>query len=185
MKIYLTLLLGVCLVGCALERPIGVDDQHEVLRLIDQGTLYLRSEDLENAEASFKVASEIMESAAVYDGLGCVALLKGYYHDAEGYFWRAYEIDSTYNNSLGNLALLYEITGRTAKAKELYARSLMEDPKNFRARNNYAGFLADKGGIADSKQAISELMKARMLAQHPLILDNIEQLQVEAKEGKL
>jgi len=172
----LKMIFLVFLAGCSLKTAPNVLDQQEVLRLIDEGTLYLRSRDLDNAEASFRVASEIAETAAVLDGLGCVAFLRSNFKDAEEYFWRAYEVDATYNNSLGNLALLYETEGKKDKAKELYERALNEDPRNFRTRNNYAAFLSGANNGAVKGQAKRELLKAKMLANDPLILDNIEKI---------
>ena len=163
--------------GCMANRVVGVEDQSEALRQVDQGTLYLRQRDLDKAEASFRVANETVPTlASALDGLGCVAFLRGNYKDAEEYFWRAYEVDSSYNNSLGNLALLYETTGDKQKAAQLYSRALQEDPRNFRARNNYAGFLVSSGNNQKIKRAQDELLKAKMLLNHPLISRNLENL---------
>jgi Flp pilus assembly protein TadD len=175
-------LLLICLLmlsGCVMTRLQSFEEVNEAQRLVDQGTLLIREGELEAAKASFMVALEMASNAAAFDGLGCVYLLKGSFDLAEEYFWRAYEVDANYNNSLGNLAILYELRGDYKRAKELYLRSLGEDPINFRARNNYAAFLLDTGGKYGKKLGLAELLKAIMLAQHPTIKDNIMLMQQE------
>ena len=58
---------------------------------------------------------------------------------------------------------------------------MAEDPKNFRSRNNFAAFMVDlkSGDKAELSNALSELLKAEALAQHPLIQDNIRKISSE------
>ena len=165
--------LGLYLSGCSFLDQPGIHDRGQIEKLVDQGVGYMREGKLDEAEAAFKVALEIGNSAAALDGMGCVAFRRGETKRAEEFFWRAYEVDATYNNSLGNLALLYESQGLRLKALELYRRSLDLDPYNFRSRNNYAVFLAD----GDIPKARGELLKAKALAPHSVIKDNLNALE--------
>lgn len=174
--------LALILSGCINTNRPSLSDNQEALALIDNGVVLLRSGELERARAAFDMAYQISGAAAALDGLGCVAFLSEDFKSAENLFWRAYEIDQTYNNSLGNLAMLYQIKGEHQKAEELYLRSISEDPKNFRSRNNFAAFLISNkrdGSNLTKEQAFKELLKAEALAQHPLIKDNIRKISSE------
>lgn len=157
--------------GCAPLIEPSIQDQSDALNLVDSGVVYLREGQLDRAEANFEIANEIMPMAAAIDGLGCVAFLRGDTALAESLFWQAYEMDSSYNTSLGNLALLYEHKGETEKAEEFYNKALVHDTKNFKTRNNYAAFLYDKR--ASKTRVLAELLKAEALFGDVKIYDNI------------
>ena len=175
-----TIVIAMAILGaCA---PLPAPEPHklnEAARLVDQGTIRLRQGDLERARAAFEMAWELAGTAAALDGLGCVAFLEGDSGRAEELFVRAYQIDENYSNSLSNLALLYETNGLSDDARALYERALAEEPENVRARNNFAGYLADRGpkGRAEAGAARRELHRAAALVNHPLINDNIEALE--------
>lgn len=169
-------LLLLC--GCANVRQPELADRNRTKELIEQGRYYLRSGDLDKASAAFEVALEIAPAAAAFDGLGCVALLRGHYSEAERYLWKAYESDESYNHSLGNLALLYEARGEVSQAGSMYEWALQADPKNFRVRNNYAVYLAEHTGEKSlpTDRVKRELLKAHALAEHPVIEDNLKSI---------
>jgi Tfp pilus assembly protein PilF len=162
-------------VGCAVvEAPPSFEASQRGLKLVDQGTLLLRSGELEKAEAAFLVAYELARLPAAVDGLGCVAFLRGDMVVAEQRFVEAYQADEGYNNALGNLALVYEATGRKEDATRLYARAVRENGDNFRIRGNFGAFLADSGNRQEAKQ---ELLKAASIASHPLIEENLKRVE--------
>lgn len=174
MKNYILIILCMFCVSCVPMVQPSFDDETQATRLVDEGLLHLRVNDLERAEASFNLALELVVSAAAIDGLGCVAFMREDYNAAEKLFWEAYETDRTYNNPLSNLALVYEKTGNKQKAREMYDRALKEDPKNFRMRNNYAVHLVEDNASKD--EVSSELFKAQALFNHRLIYGNIATL---------
>lgn len=171
----LTGVLLLCAGSCApVVQEIRPDEYHEGLRLIDEGTLRLRAGELDEAEATFIAAAELAPLAAALDGRGCVAFLRGDLSAAERWFTAAWEMDRTYEHSLANLALVREAQGDQAGAERLYRAAITEEPRHFRARNNYAAFLVQmKGSTVEGRQ---ELLKAAALADHPLIRQNLDQL---------
>ena len=171
------LICGLLIQGCA-ELP-GVDP-HEALRaesLLDQGILKLRQGQLDDAAAAFQVAYEIAPSAGALDGLGCVALLSRNFAQAERLFLRALETEPEYRNALGNLGLLYELTGRRREALQLYQAAIRSNPRNFRFRNNLAALLAEGASSERERaEALNQLREAAALASHPLIMSNLAML---------
>lgn len=157
--------------GCTITGPRDAADVQGAHLIIERGIEHLRHKEYELAEADFVVANEIVRLPAALDGLGCIAYYRGQFAAAEEYYWQAYELDTTYNNSLANLAVLYETQGKRGKATELFKRALAEDPANYRARNNYAAFLSAENKPAE--EVLKELLKAQALFNHPVIYDNI------------
>ncbi|MDC0357833.1 hypothetical protein OAO01_03385 [Oligoflexia bacterium] len=171
------LIFALFLTSCVPTQSISLDRHSEALRLIDQGTAQLRGRKLDQAEASFTVAAETAPLPAAYDGLGCVALVRGDYVRAEKLLWRAYNMGDPYDHALGNLALLYEAQGLKEKAAALYLDAMKKNPKNFRLRNNFAVFLVDNYSESERYiMAVDELLKAQALAKHPLIEENLKKL---------
>ena len=74
---------------------------------------------------------------------------------------------------LASFGLAVAIFAAMRGAGELYEQAIREEPKNFRARNNYAAFLER---TKDSTVARRELLKAAALIDHPLIRQNLDQL---------
>jgi Flp pilus assembly protein TadD len=162
--------------GCmATVPPVNFEDRMLSLDLIDQGTRHLRAGELAEAKASFLMSFELQASAVAVDGLGCVAFRAGDYPAAEQYFWRALEMDEDYSNSLGNLALLYDVQKQPLRAKKFYKQAIAEDPKNIRFRNNLAVLLLenDSGDRITRAIAREELLKAASIVKHSIIEDNI------------
>lgn len=177
MRVTIIFLL-ISLSGCFAGRAPSPQELHEASMLVDYAVEHLREGNLEQAEATFQVAYELAGLAAAIDGLGCVAYMREDYARAESLFWQAYDMDATYDTSLSNLALLYEVQGRKKEAFELYQKALSADPKNHRLRNNYAGFLYENNGA--KAQVLGELLKAEALFNDSKIYGNIELI----KRGK-
>ncbi len=174
-KLFVAIVSLFVFAACSAAKIPSMEDEKESLRLIDEAVLYLREGELDRAESNFNLALELSISAAATDGLGCIAFARKDYPRAEELFWEAYDIDASYNNSLGNLALLYEVQGDMVKARELYEQALAQDTRNFRMRNNYAVHLAEND---TSKEVVfKELYKAQALYNHPKIYDNINNLE--------
>jgi Flp pilus assembly protein TadD len=168
------LLLGL-VTGCA---PVGAQREHydRSLQLVDQGVIKLRERHYDEARADFELAAELAPLAAAIDGLGCVALMQGDLDTAEQYFTTAYTMDRTYDHALGNLALVYQLRGERARAIETHDRAVANNPLNARFRNNRVMLLSETVAIteADRKFLHDELLKAKALAPHPLIIQNSE-----------
>jgi Flp pilus assembly protein TadD len=172
---WISVLLCAELAACSVPREVTVSQLHEAQRLVDAGSTYLHLGQLERASAAFQVAYDLARLPAAMDGLGCVDFLRGDFEKAAKIFILAHEMDERYVNSLANLALLYEAQGHRQEAELLYRRAMEDDPKDFRARNNFAGFLIEHIGDSElsNRLARQELLKAQALADLPLIADNI------------
>jgi len=171
--------LTAMLAACATLEPASVEEQQEALTLIDRGTMLLREHQLDEAEAAFDVAWQLSRLPAALDGLGCVAFQRERYGEAEQIFARVYKLDPSYSNALMNLAQVYEQTGRVALAEGLYERGLAADPRHFRARNNLAVLMVERGegGELAVQRAREELLRARAVIDHPILNENLRQLE--------
>ncbi len=172
------LVLGL-LSACTMvqERSVSVNDERRAFDLVDAGTIELRQGNLDAARANFELARELAGLPAAEDGLGCVSFAQGDYATAEKQFWLAYTMDEGYDHALANLALLYESQGKLATVESLFARALELDPENFRARNNFAAFLADYKKELPSGVARGELLKARAAYPHPVVDENLRNIE--------
>ena len=171
--------LAGLIAGCAATSERTVMEEQEALALIDRGTLHLRGGRADEAQAAFDVAWELTQKPAALDGLGCVAFLRGDYLAAERIFNQVLQLDPAYSDALMNLAAVYERTERPFLAEQLYARGLDHDPQHFRARNNLAVLLAERAAArpALKEEARMELLRARELVKHPVIDENLRQLE--------
>ena len=162
-------------IGCSVTEYVPEQNEiQQAQRMIDQGTQYLRVGDFESARSSFLVAEELGLAAPALDGLGCVSLLEGVLHNAEKLFLAARAADPEYAEVLGNLALTYEAQNRYDEAGAMYVEAIKLMPNNYRVRNNYSVFLADRRRPDGSVNARGELLKARALISHPIIENNVE-----------
>ena len=168
--------LTILITGCTPMVDTAVDPilYEKSLNLVDQGVQLMRLNDLKNAQSSFDVALELAPVAAAVDGLGCVAFLKGDLITAEKQFLKAYDMDSTYDEALGNLAMVYEAQGKLVEARKMYTKAIKANPDNYRFRNNYSIFLAQYGGTR--KHVDDELRKAGALQEDPIIKQNMKRL---------
>ena len=179
LRIISLLISASMLFGCA-EMPQVVPGA-ETIRgaqvLIDQGTLHLRSGELDRAGSEFRLAWDMAQLPAALDGLGAVMFRQGDYAAAEKLFLQAAQLDESYPEALANLALLYETLGMKAKAGHYFQLALERGPANARARNNYAAYIVDnESGVISREKAKSELYKAEAMMQHPIISANIHKV---------
>ncbi|NDC37906.1 MAG: hypothetical protein EBZ48_07610 [Proteobacteria bacterium] len=165
----------VALGGCMQPAQRPALEQGKALQLIDQGTTQLRRGELEKAQASYQMAYDLAKLPQGLDGLGCVALLRGEYKLAEDYFKTAMEQDPTYQTPLANLALLYDLSGRSKEAKLFYRRAIDAQPLNARVRSNFGAFIADTEEGREF-EAEREMLHAQALSDSPLIETNLRRL---------
>lgn len=164
----------VSLVGCFTRELVPEQRYQRALALVDEGTTLLRKKKLTEAAVLFSMAAELAPLAAAVDGQGCVALLEGDLVRAEELFEKAYEMDETYDEALGNLAVLRDIQGNSHEALRLYTRFLEAHPDSGIARNNKAALEYDLG--ARRMLVVQELQKAGRLSEHGIIKDNAQRL---------
>ncbi len=176
LRLMFTLLLSLS--GCVFGGKLPQEQHDRAMQLVDQGVTQLRQGRLNEALAAFTMAYEIAPVAAAVDGQGCVAVLEGRYSDAEMLFNRAYEMDGKYDNALGNLALLMELTGRQDKAKELYNQVVALFPEHPGFRNNRAVLEYNQG--ERKMLVVQELEKADLVAEHRVVKANLERLKGES-----
>lgn len=177
LQILLFCLLVVCsqlLTGCFMSQTVSEERLKQALQLVDQGTTHLREGRLRDAQVAFSMAEELAPIAPAVDGQGCVSLLSGEFDRAETLFKRAYDMDSTYDHALANLALLKDITGKHEEAKKLYDDAIEALPEFVAARNNRAALEYDRGGR--KIEVVEELQKAGLIADHPVIRENLARL---------
>ena len=175
MKSLYVLLLSWCLIGC-IRPEVRAPDPDAVSRaqaLINQGVALLRTRQLENAHAVFSLALEVAEIPESLDGLGCVAFQRGDMNGAKQLFSATIRKFPEYSQAYANLAQLYEANGQGKFAAQYYKEALARDPKNYKARNNFGGYLYDN----DYRDlARYELLKANAVAQEELIEDNLKRV---------
>ncbi len=191
----ISVLSVVCMSGCGLllapPSTPSVSEAERIEAIVQRGVQAMQRGDLTRADAAFALALEIGSSAAALDGHGCVALLQGDFEVAERYFLTALGQDPKYRGALGNLALLYDISGRPVEAAALYESAIRALPTNVALRNNFAALLADnkeqktfsgRQGAEDPtglkySRAARELRKAATLAAHPIVMSNLERME--------
>jgi tetratricopeptide (TPR) repeat protein len=162
------------LAGCFMYQTVPEERLKQALQLVDQGTIHLRQGKVRDAQVAFSMAEELAPIAAAVDGQGCVALLSGEFDRAERLFKRAYDMDSTYDHALANLALLKDISGQHDEAKRLYDEAIEALPESVAARNNRAALEYDRG--ARKMEVVEELQKAGLIADHPVVRENLSRL---------
>jgi Flp pilus assembly protein TadD len=169
-----TIAIMIVCSGCTVSEGIKEKHYRKALELIDRGTVQLRARSYPEARASFSMAYELAPLAAAVDGLGCVSLMEGRYDDAEQLFTRAFEMDASYDEAIGNLALLNDIRGNKERARELYEWLVRRRPDAPFLRNNLAAVTYDLSG--DKVSISKELRKAEALGGHGVIMDNITRM---------
>ena len=129
------------MVGCSFPPPSRLPSLAERVRakeLLTSGAKALDDDELDVAAAAFRMSQDLIPSAESWDGLGCVALLRGELDRAENLFFRAIATDGGYYNVYSNLALLELARGEIPEARYYFRKSLANDKLNFRSRSNYA-----------------------------------------------
>jgi len=161
------------LVSCSVpvvRRVPSVIEQVKAKELLISGAKALDDDQLEVAAAAFRMSQQLVPSAEAWDGLGCIALLKGHLERAEAMFFRAVDTDGGYYNVYSNLALLELARGAIPEAKFYFRKSLANDRLNFRSRSNYAilkRILGEPGSLemAEEGLAIGGNDKTRLLVK--------------------
>lgn len=173
----------LCSVLGACFPQVGVPDwrYEQAERLVDEGTMALREGRLSDAEDAFELAREHAPLAAALDGQGCVALLRGDLAQAELLFRRAYESDATYDEALGNLALVLDVVGRKEEALDLYRAMLEQHPEAGQHRSNRAALAFDVGENRRGVEA--ELAKAVLLLGSGVAEINLKRIREGRRSG--
>ncbi len=166
--------LAVGGVGCSNRVGISEDRFQKAEELVNVGTELLRRRKLKDADKAYELASELAPLAAAFDGRGCVALLENRFGEAEEYFFRAYDMDASYDEVLLNLGLLYQRKGDNSQARAIYLDYLRKWPESVRARNDLAALEYDLG--RGKMEIVNELEKALALEEHNIIKANIGRL---------
>jgi len=161
----------LALSGCWLPAGVPEERYQRAQQLVDEGTRALQEQRFDAAQVSFSLAYDLAPLAAALDGQGCVALVRGEYERAEELFRAAHESDEGYDHALANLALLYDVTGRSREALELYDRVLREDPQAAPVRNNRAALAHDLA--ADRRWVADELLKASLSVSDGVVTENL------------
>jgi|688.fasta_scaffold21291_9 tetratricopeptide (TPR) repeat protein len=153
-------LVCAALTACFPSAGIPVWRYDQADRLVDEGVVALREGRLADAETAFDLARDYAPLAAALDGKGCVAFQRGDFAQAEELFREAYESDGTYDDALGNLALVLDVVGRDQEALDLYQLLLEQHPEAARQRNNRAALAFESGKTYVEVEA--ELAKAAL-----------------------
>ncbi|MCB0344214.1 MAG: tetratricopeptide repeat protein [Bdellovibrionales bacterium] len=143
------LLCSSCVDYRALSPEQAALREEHLQSLLNQSIEYMEqgSDDtLENANNALELARDLdPNDPRVLDALGCVEWRRGNYKLAAYFFEKALAADSGYDRAYVHLALNEERLGRIDSAEELLRIAIQLNPMNFRARNNYAALLLDKG----------------------------------------
>jgi Flp pilus assembly protein TadD len=129
----------------SVKKTPSLDETLKARLLVDKGALALKNHMLTEAVAAFRMARNLSPIAASWDGLGCVALMRGELPRAEKLFRRAMKVDPTYHHVYSNLAILEIAKGDKRKAQEYFEHSLKWDRLNYKARANYSILLSTQG----------------------------------------
>ncbi len=183
MKRYLALFSLILFFSSCISQNSSISDVEIIKRekslslLVDKAIYFLSNNEpsnLKKAKDSLLLAKEISPlDERVLDGLGCVFYIEKNYKKAEKYFKKSIEVNPSYASGWAHLALIAEREGDLKAAKFLHEKALEYAPLDYRARNNYAVFLAEnvKKSSRLYKKAKVEIRKANS--------------QVEGKEGIL
>lgn len=158
--------------GCVPQvEPPSIDRSMKSMQWIEKGVWYLRSGDLNKAEAAFTTSAELHTSAISIDGLGCIAFRRGNHAVAEKLFHRAIELDSNYGTAYANLGLLYDVAGKHEVARQYFEKAIQLSPDDAQLRNNFAVLIGETG--ERPSQAIRELHQAEVLGAHAVAATNM------------
>jgi tetratricopeptide (TPR) repeat protein len=153
--------------GCTLLIDGYKYDEVRVESMLERGVFNLRNLKLKDAEANFRLVLEntyldnsdisLQHSVEALDGLGCIAFINKNFLSAQDFFYRAIELDPTYSEAYGHLAMVYELQGKKKAAVQLYEASLRNNPNDFKIRGNYAAFLYENGKTDEGLKMMHEV----------------------------
>lgn len=177
--ILLFLLFG----GCAVQ-PLNMARAERAKGYVEKGVLLLDQLKFDDAEAAFLLSLKIEPTPQGYDGLGCVAFRRGDYNAAELLYKKVIEKYPWYRTVYGNLALLFDTTGRHDGARELYYHASKILPENVRVQNNFGAHLFEHSDRRSKEEGILTLRQARVVGPNPVIEENLKRARLEDGYGK-
>lgn len=145
-----------------------------ITKSIDEMTKDARAA-LDSANNALELARDLdPRDPRVLDGLGCVEWRRGN-HDLAAYFFeKALKADPNYDRAYVHLALYEELNQRPDSAERLLRTAIKLNPMNFRARNNYAALLLDKGLRHEARKQLQRAVHAGA-RNEPFVLLNLKQ----------
>lgn len=176
------LFLVICFMSACTVMQNSPLDEQRAQEMVDRGVSFLRTASYEQAEASFRVAAELAQIPAAYDGLACVHFLRGNVLEAKSLYKKIISWFPSYARSRANLALIYDLEGQSSAAAALYEDALSLEPLNYKVRNNYGALLLNSKNHTARSAAKSYLIDAQVIADHPIIRANIETIRYNYKE---
>jgi tetratricopeptide (TPR) repeat protein len=119
-----SMLLALCLYGCALPRIIVLDDPLSPEEHLNLGVAYERKGEPDYALKEYKAASKKLPLAFLY--MGNVYFQKDEYEEAEYYYRKAIKRNSSNADAYNNLAWLYFIKKEKLDEAEMLALKAIE-----------------------------------------------------------
>ena len=143
--------------------PVNMKPSPQTLKLVEQGAEWLKSGDLNRAEASYSLALEYRPNMAeAYNGLALVALERGDRELAVKHLRKALTFNEDLAEAHNNLGVLYYRAGKMKKSRTHLISALGVDPGYHTARGNLVRTLLKMG---KHKEARTHLLK--ITAQKP------------------
>ena len=151
------------------ENQKGLAEYTEVLKLDPKnqeamlylGALYLQLEDYARATKSRRAAEARPSSALGHYYLGRVRAKSKLYLAAEQSYRKALELNPKSEAVLMDLALVYELEGKTEEAIQTYQRLLQVNPQNVWARNRLGELYVGQNKLDEALSQFEEAWKAR------------------------
>lgn len=171
------LLIPVLFIACSATEVDREKRQERSREYLTRGIDALRIEDYQKAQAAFEVSNDIYENAAALDGLGCVALSRNRYQEADEWFRQAAALNPAYTHVKGNQGLLALYQGKQALAEGLLKEAILEHPENERFRYNRAMVLLADTAHEHKKEVLEELQRAAVIKKSDKVLDTLQKLE--------
>lgn len=154
MRGFVWCLVVLWIVGCASSPPLPA----KAVELNDQGTLALRSGDLETASARFEVALEYNPRfVEALTNLGLVELQRGNFDRAGTLLRRARRLNPDVAQPHHGLGVLEERRARRDRASKHYQAALAVDPGFAPARANLARLYFNAGDLERARSQFKRL----------------------------
>ncbi len=151
------LLLILLILSFSACGPVNMKPSPQTLKLVEQGAEWLKSGDLNRAEASYSLALEYRPNMAeAYNGLALVALERGDRELAVKHLRKALTFNEDLAEAHNNLGVLYYRAGKMKKSRTHLISALGVDPGYHTARGNLVRTLLKMG---EHKEARVHLLK--------------------------